>query len=360
MYEFDNLAGRYKIETTLGQGGFGVVYKAFDELNNCHVAIKEYFPSMLCTRHENGSVSAYREEEKRTQYLKGLQRFKEEAQRLRKLNHPNIIDVTDYLEMNGTAYLVMPCLRDLTLGKYLKTRQQLTPQQVAILLEPLIGALDYIHSQGLLHRDISPENILIDENDNPVLIDFGAARYIAGSKTLSAIVKDGYSPIEQYSEETRDNPQGPYTDIYGLSATMYRAITGSTPPSSVRRSVQDQIQTLSGNYPAFEERLLAMIDAGLAYKPMDRPQTVKEWSAIAENQTPEQAQTRPVARSADTGTPINSEQAGRRDNAESSQHTGKQVEEQKKRSKRIVLRVAGVAILAIIIAYDVWIIYFRI
>jgi len=283
------LAGRYAIDEELGQGGFGVVYRARDRVADEWVAIKEYFPSGLCHRSSDGLTVSPVTGERGGLYRRGLERFLEEARTLKRLSHPNIVALRDYLEFNGTAYLVMPFLVDAeldpganpevrpwTLKSYLAEHGRLTPAQLQVLVEPLIGALEHVHAHGLLHRDVSPDNILIVD-DRPVLIDFGAARYAAGSKTLSAVVKDGYSPPEQYEEEGEESRQGPYTDIYALSATLYQAITGKRPAAATRRLLRDPLQPLSGQYPEFDADLLAMVDAGLVLDPQQRPQTVAEW-----------------------------------------------------------------------------------
>jgi Serine/threonine protein kinase len=161
---------------------------------------------------------------------------------------PAVVRVLDFLEANGTAYMVMALVEGETLNKRLMREQRLAPEVIERLLFPLLDGLEQVHAAGFLHRDIKPANIMIDPHDRPTLIDFGASRAaMAGrSTTLTAIFTPGYAAAEQFVS----SKQGPWTDIYGLAATLYHAITGRIPPSAIERIMQDAYQPLSDLRPS--------------------------------------------------------------------------------------------------------------
>ena len=266
----------YELISVLGQGGFGITYYARDTTLGREVAIKEYLPTSLALR-EDGSVVVPRSTQHAEDFIWGRERFLEEARILASLERvPAVVRVHDFLEANGTAYMVMGLARGDTLEQRLKRDTQLPPPVVEQILERLLDGLEEVHKAGFLHRDIKPANIVLDANGNPTLIDFGASRASVAGRTagLTAVFTPRYAAVEQLTSDR----QGPYTDIYSISATLYHAITGHPPPSSLERALNDTYKPLAELAPeCFSPALLEMIDAGLAVRPNDRPQSIAAW-----------------------------------------------------------------------------------
>lgn len=235
------LNGRYTVGLALGQGGFGITYIGYDNVLNTRVAIKEYYPADIAGRTSaDGTVSAYTQGI--DEYTRGKQRFIEEARTLAKFaDHPCIVGVKDCFDANETAYMVMEFLEGVNLKEYLKRKGgKLSVNEAISILTPVMDALRAVHNVGIIHRDISPDNIYITTDARVRLIDFGAARQsIGGQKSLSIMLKPGYAPEEQY--RTKGN-QGPWTDVYALTATFYRMITGTVPPDSLERVMEDTLE----------------------------------------------------------------------------------------------------------------------
>ncbi|MEA2800054.1 MAG: hypothetical protein QOE49_149, partial [Rhodospirillaceae bacterium] len=273
------LIGRYEIVSVLGQGGFGITYRARDIQLGREVAIKEYLPTALAVR-QGGTTVLPRTTKMAEDFGWGRERFVTEGRTLASLHRvPAIVQVFDFLESNGTAYIVMELLHGETLEERIKRHGKLGSEDIDRILWPLLDGLEQVHNAGFLHRDIKPANILLDDAGNPTLIDFGASRAaMAGRSTaLTAIFTPGYAAAEQMTSAK----QGPWTDIYGLSATLYHAITGQTPPSAFDRMLDDAYQPLAQLDPAgFSRGVLAGIDAGLAVAARDRPQTIAGWRPI--------------------------------------------------------------------------------
>ena len=271
--------GRYEIVSVLGQGGFGITYRARDVQLGREVAIKEYLPSALAIRQDGATVLP-RTTKMADDFGWGRDRFVTEGRTLASLHRATaIVHVFDYLEANGTAYIVMELLSGETLEERITKNGKLSSEEVDRILWPLLDGLEQVHSAGFLHRDIKPANILLDAAGNPTLIDFGASRAaMAGRSTaLTAIFTPGYAAAEQMTSAK----QGPWTDIYGLSATLYHAITGRTPPGAFDRMLSDTYEPLSQVKPAgFSPGVLAGIDAGLAVVASDRPQSIAGWRPI--------------------------------------------------------------------------------
>ncbi|WP_159438080.1 serine/threonine protein kinase [Massiliimalia massiliensis] len=238
------LNGRYLVGKVLGIGGFGITYLGYDLTLEIKVAIKEYMPSALATRHpDHYSVALTGRVEQDFQY--GMERFLDEAKILAKLQStPHIVSVQNYFKENGTAYFVMEYIDGMSLKAYLsKNGDKIPCDQAIAILQPIMEALIQVHAMNLLHRDISPDNIYITAKGESRLLDFGAARFALGDgKSVSVILKHGYAPEEQYSSHGN---QGPWTDVYAMGATLYRCITGQLPPDSVERIHGDAMKTPS-------------------------------------------------------------------------------------------------------------------
>lgn len=252
------LNGRYMAGKVLGMGGFGITYLGFDLTLQIRVAIKEYMPSSIATRHADRygvTLSGLSEQD----YLYGMERFLEEARILAKLqNTPNIVSVQNYFKENNTAYFVMEYVDGMSLKAYLEDQGGKIPYTQALtILQPIMEALCQVHAMNLLHRDISPDNIFITTRGESRLLDFGAARFALGDeKSVSVILKHGYAPEEQYSSHGN---QGPWTDVYAMGATLYRCITGAMPPDSVERLRQDTLKMpseLGVHVPKYVEQAL--------------------------------------------------------------------------------------------------------
>ena len=272
----------YQIVRQLGAGGFGITYLAFDHNLNGPVALKEYFYAGLAMRRRDGSV-APSSTQRSGDYEWGRTRFLDEAQVLAGLNHPNIVRVRRFFEANNTAYIVMDRVEGEALSEFLERHGTLTPAQWWLWMNPLLDGLRHVHDANYLHRDIKPDNLMIradaTESEQPVLIDFGAARHAAADKTqnLTAVHTPRYAPIEQYSSTSR---QGPYTDIYSLAAVSYRALTGEAPPNAADRVEHDRYRPLVQRLGDPDDHLLAAIDSALAVRAGERPQNVAEWLAL--------------------------------------------------------------------------------
>ncbi len=271
--------GRYEIVSVLGQGGFGITYRARDVQLGREVAIKEYLPSALAVR-QDGSTVLPRTTKMADDFGWGRDRFVTEGRTLASLHRvPAIVQVFDFLEANGTAYIVMELLSGATLEDRINTGGRLKPEEVDRILWPLLDGLEQVHAAGFLHRDIKPANILLDAAGNPTLIDFGASRAAMVGRTaaMTAIFTPGYAAAEQMTSAK----QGPWTDIYGLSATIYHAIAGKVPPNAFDRMLDDCYEPLARiASPGFSPGLLAGIDAGLTVTARDRPQSIAGWRPI--------------------------------------------------------------------------------
>ena len=275
-YEFQG----YRIEQELGAGGFGITYKATELLIGRSVAVKEYLPPAVALRGRDSITIHPIGPRNRDAFDWGLKRFRKEAQALVNFRHPNIVSVYRFFEANGTAYLVMTFEEGMSLGAILKRHGPITEDEIREVLNPLLDGVALVHQSGFLHRDIKPDNVIIRRHDgSPVLIDFGAARQVAGIDEISQpIVSAGYSPFEQYANSTR---QGPFSDIYALGATAYACVTGHRPTDATDRlagaRMMPAIEAGKGRYG---EPLLRAIDRALVMTAEERPQTVAEWRAI--------------------------------------------------------------------------------
>jgi len=272
------LDGRYLVGRALGQGGFGITYLGWDLNLDRKLAVKEYFPRELCTRgRDNSTVQALTQKVKDT-YGVGLTRFLDEGRALARFqDHPGIVAVLAYFQENGTGYIVMAYVDGLTFGEYLEQRGGRVSFEIALnTLIPVMDTLNQVHAANLLHRDVSPDNIYITRSQQVKLLDFGAARYAVGeqSRSLDIILKPGYAPEEQYRSRGR---QGPWTDVYAVGATLYRALTGEAPPPALDRLAHDDLEPPSRRgvqIPAASETVLLK---ALALRQEDRFQTIAEF-----------------------------------------------------------------------------------
>ena len=236
------LKDKYFIGRVLGQGGFGITYLVWDKYLDRKLAIKEFFPREIVYRDYNsGTVSLYSGNQT-DQYKYGLSKFLAEAKNLAQFeNHPSIVSVKDFFEDNATAYMVMNYINGVNLNDFLEHRNnKLTYDEALQIILPVLDALRAVHEVGLLHRDISPDNIMITVDRRVMLLDFGAARHALGEKgkKFSVIVKQGYAPEEQYRS---NGVQGSWTDVYSTAATFYKAITGRMPPDALDRMENDML-----------------------------------------------------------------------------------------------------------------------
>ena len=270
----------WRLEDVLGVGGFGIVYKGrgiyFGEL----VAIKEYFPSSISERDAESTVVPIGSDVEEVHAL-GLKKFVEEAKLLWNLStptrHPNIVSVRSLFEVHGTAYMVMDFEDGVSLSKLLKEGRRFNERSLWNIIKPVAEGLDRAHRVGVLHRDIKPPNILITDDNRPVLIDFGSARFEAAEATSTSVTfhTPPYAAVEQY---VKTYPQGPWTDIYALSVVLYECVTGEKPPEVLERLHGGLGTPLAdGHWPGFSKRFLQAIDEGMTIKPTDRPQSIQQW-----------------------------------------------------------------------------------
>ena len=273
----------WRIEEVLGVGGFGIVYKARGIYFNELVAIKEYFPSSISERDSEDTVVPIDSEAEEVHAL-GLKKFVEEAKLLWNLStpsrHPNIVSVRSLFEIHGTAYMVMDFEDGVSLSKMLKQGRRFNERSLWNILQPIAKGLDRAHRVGVLHRDIKPPNILITEDNRPVLIDFGSARFDTAEATSTTVTfhTPPYAAIEQY---VKTYPQGPWTDIYALGVVMYECVTGEKPPEVLERLHAGLGKPLAGGkWPGYGKKFLSAIDAAMIVKPEERPQALGAWLAM--------------------------------------------------------------------------------
>jgi serine/threonine protein kinase len=274
----------FEIKEVIGGGGFGIVYRAWDHQLERTIAIKEFMPSTLAVRNDDMTL-VLRSERFGKAFSAGLNSFIQEARLLARFNHPNLLHVLRFWVQNDTAYMGTVFYSGTTLSRLReKNPQMINEAWIRRTLPMLLGAIKTIHDEGYLHRDISLDNIQIQDNGLPVLLDFGSARRSIGSVSdeTETMLRPGYAPIEQYTDDN-ESEQGPWTDIYALGAVLHTLIVGSPPPVSVVRSIQDGYQPLAHRHlPGYSPSLLQAVDKALALKMEDRPQTIDEFAALIE------------------------------------------------------------------------------
>ncbi len=273
------LDGRYRVGRVLGHGGFGITYLAWDDNLQLRLAIKEYLPRDCVSRAPDGVSLAVYSGQAGEQFAYGLDRFLEEARTLAHFDqHPGIVTVKNFFRAHGTGYCVMDYVAGITLRQYLDQQPggRISVEAALRLLTPVMDALRAVHKEGLLHRDLAPDNIYLTQDGRIKLLDFGAARFAASehSKSLSIILKPGYAPEEQYRSKGK---QGPWTDVYGLAATFYRAITGAVPPEALDRTEEDELLPPSKQGIAIQPHQEAVLLKALAIKAPLRFQSISEF-----------------------------------------------------------------------------------
>lgn len=290
LYPEMELADRYIIGTVVGFGGFGVLYRAWDRKLEHMVAIKEYYPAGMVTRIPGQKEVILYTGKKHDEYKNGLTRFLDEARNTARFSsNPNIVNVFDFFEENGTAYMVMEFLEGVSLKEYISKAGGRLPWQQAVEIGlRIIDALKDVHGAKILHRDLSPDNVFMCDDGKIKLLDFGAARFtgLDDEKTRTIVLKMGFAPPEQYRSKSQ---QGPCTDIYALGATLYRAITGLTPDESVNR--QDSINHNEGDtlkpMSQFVEGIPQYLDnavlRAMALEPTLRFQNVQQMADALQN-----------------------------------------------------------------------------
>ncbi len=270
------------VGNSIGEGGFGITYIGRDLTLDRRVAVKEYFPNGYVNRNNNVSqlVSATTDQQV-SFFQKGLQNFLEEARKIAKLtNVSGIVDVREYFEENGTAYIIMEYLDGINLSVFLRQNGVFKAETIFQLMLPITYSLQKMHEEGIIHRDISPDNIMYLTDGTLKLTDFGSARYFSNAqKEMSVVVKQGYAPEEQYS---KNGDQGPWTDVYGLCATMYKCITGKTPVDAVDRIKQDTLTPPSELGVQIPEPMQITLMYGLAVFKNDRCKSMQELSYLME------------------------------------------------------------------------------
>ena len=284
----------YELVRVLGFGGFGMTYLGFDHNLDKAVAIKEYLPADIATRTGDNSV-APQASQFRDDFEWGLGRFLDEARTLARFDHRHIIKVYRFFEAHGTAYIVMEYAEGETLSAFLARKGTLSEAELKTILYPILDGLDVVHRADFLHRDIKPGNIIIrDEDNSPVLLDFGAARQAIGAKSRSvtSIITPGYAPIEQYSSR---GDQGAWTDIYALGAVCYRALIGQVPDDATERVIQDPLIPVSERCAGQASAgFLSAIDKALQMDKAARPQSVAAWRPALSGETSGTVNVQPI------------------------------------------------------------------
>ena len=273
------LHDRYRVNSVIGQGGFGITYDGTDLNLDMHIAIKEYFPKHIASRYNIYSKNVTYSSENASLYEHGMRNFLKEARNMAKFTgQENFVYVSDYFSENGTAYIIMEYVPGKNLKNFLEEHGLLTLDEVMRIINPVMNAVEVIHERNMIHRDISPSNIMILPDGKVKLLDFGAVREVSAEtqslSTMSSVYKYGYSPIEQ---QTRDMKQGTYSDVYALCATIYKMLTGITPPSPFARLSGEEIllppSQVGVQISSSQEETLM---EGLAIYGNDRIQTVGE------------------------------------------------------------------------------------
>jgi serine/threonine protein kinase len=282
----------YTIGGLLGAGGFGITYKAVEDITGREVAVKEYLPTAFAVRDHDGSTVRPLSEGVARDFEWGLERFREEAKLLIGLRHPNIVPVLSYFEANGTGYLVMVYQDGTSLAEVLRKALTLSEAQVREFMVPLLDGVENVHRNNFLHRDIKPENIFIRRDGSPVLLDFGAARMALGehSKAFTTLLTEGYAPFEQYAG---NGNQGPWSDVYALAAVMFRCLAGKAPVEAPRRAIaklRGIADPMASDFTALRSRVSSdfafAIEAAMRVVEQERPQSIAAFRELIVSPAP--------------------------------------------------------------------------
>lgn len=277
------LNNRYLVGNSIGEGGFGITYIGRDTKLECKIAIKEFYPSGFANRNNTVSNEVTLNYQNEGEYFRsGVEHFLQEAKSIAKFNNESsIVDVRDFFEENGTAYIIMEYLEGENLSEKLKRDGKFEAEEIFTMFLPMMNTLDKMHRENIIHRDISPENIRVKLNGELMLMDFGSARYYTGmkKKTMSVQFKPGYAPFEQYN---KNGNQGPWTDVYGLCATIYKCVTGITPVDALERVQTDTLKKPSELGAHIPEPLENIIMYGMAVYPENRCWSMRQLKTMTE------------------------------------------------------------------------------
>ena len=288
--------GEFEVLALLGVGGFGMVYKAFDHSLHRAVAIKEFMPAALAARTDDGSLLA-RSPADQAAFMAGLRSFVGEARLLAQFDHPSLVKVFRFWEANSTAYMVMPLYSGMTF-KQARAQMRTPPPEAWLrkVLWSVLGALRVLHGGQTLHRDVSPDNIFLQDVGPPVLLDLGAARHAINDRDRkhTAVLKVNYAPIEQYADGDAELAQGPWSDLYSLAAVVHGCLCNDTPLPSTLRSIRDRMvpfarvaKTVRKQFgQEYSPAFVAAISQALALRPEDRPQSIDAFLQVMEMTSP--------------------------------------------------------------------------
>ncbi|MFP4698420.1 MAG: protein kinase domain-containing protein [Eubacteriales bacterium] len=275
-----SVINNYLFGKVLGQGGFGITYIGYDTKEECKVAIKEFLPTELATRHSETHDITVFSGEKVNSFKTGIEKFKKEAELLKEFSDfPGIVDGYDVFEANNTAYFVMEYIEGITLKDYIAQKGGRLPLEAARnILVPIFDALTEMHRKNIIHRDISPDNIYITKEKQVKLLDFGAARQAMADqqKSLSVVLKQGFTPKEQYFSKGK---QGPWTDVYALGATTYYMLTGTIPQPALDRLENDNLVPLTSYDYDISLEVDAIIKKALSLDETNRYKSVEEYKS---------------------------------------------------------------------------------
>lgn len=312
------VGGQYILGKVLGQGGFGITYLGWDKITGQTVAVKEYFPSGFAGRDTNTkAVTSYDGQDKNT-FSGNKKRFLREAESLSKLwNIPQIVKVLRCFEENGTAYIAMEYVDGVDLRKYLKRKScPMTMAETMEIMGPIIEALSHVHQAELVHRDISPDNIMVLPNGSAKLLDFGAARYVENADaekeratSTQAILKHGFAPPEQYQSH---GALGPWTDVYAICATMYYCLTGKVPPEAMSRMIERKPLHWD-TIPGLTARQRSVLEKGMALNPKDRFGSAQElWTKLGVQKKKEPQKSKPEKDRSIKADPVSGKESARK------------------------------------------------
>lgn len=296
------LLDRYLVGRELGEGGFGITYVGYDTKQKRPVAVKEYFPAHIASRDTTSGrsqdVICFDGKDGKF-FQSGLERFKKEGKTLEKASScDSVIQVYDYLEENKTAYIVMEYVPGITVQQRVERQGIFTPEEMLLVVEPLMNDLQKLHEKGMLHRDISPDNIILRPDGVAKLVDFGSARRTVldaqgNNKSMTVVVRQQYTPKEQYS---RNGKQGPWTDIYSLAATMYFMLTGKAPVSALEREAEAANQKMQAGMQQIKASLADVLEEAMALNPDDRYADMQSFCEALKKEIPISEGAKPIER----------------------------------------------------------------